>query len=104
MQELWTELLAHWMAADWLAGWQLDGWMDAGWPSGRPEGPQDPENLPGWWLSASSWGPTVSIQEAYILQTTYYRLQDARPRPSCRLQDSRTVKTEMKTRHPFFAA
>ena len=46
MEELWTELLAHWMAADWLAGWQLDGWMDAGWPSGRPEGPQDPEHSP----------------------------------------------------------
>ena len=59
MEELWTELLAHWMAAGWLAGWQLDGWMDAGWPSGRPEGPQDPEDHPRWGLSFCAWGPTV---------------------------------------------
>ena len=30
MEELWTELLAHWMAAGWLPGW-LVGWLDGCW-------------------------------------------------------------------------
>ena len=60
MEELWTELLAHfgWLLAGWLDGW-WDGWMDAGWPSGRPEGPQDPENLLRRWLSAPFWALRV---------------------------------------------
>jgi len=38
---------------------QLDEWMDAGWPSGRPEGPQDPEDLSGGGF-ASVLGPYAS--------------------------------------------
>ena len=36
-QELWVELLAHWMAAGWLA----DGLAGGGWEAGWPQGPQE---------------------------------------------------------------
>ena len=32
LEELWTELLAHRMAAGWLAEWLAGGGWEAGWP------------------------------------------------------------------------
>ena len=97
MDELWTELLGHWMAAGWLAGWlvgRLDGcwlaqWSARGTPGSRGPPPVGlklvflgPYSLAHWRLKAQGY------------KTRDYRIQDARPRQSCRLQGSRTVKTE----------
>ena len=68
-------------------GRQLDGWMDAGWPSGRPEGPQDPEPIPRWGLSICSWGPTVSKTGG--LHATDHMLQDTNGKTETKLQATR---------------
>ena len=40
-----------------VPGGNLNHCLDAGWPGGRPEGPQNPDDHPGWGLNLCCRGP-----------------------------------------------